>query len=530
VLSLFLFSLLFTLGLPTAGASSDVSPSITGFSPMQGPVGTQVVISGTGLSQASEVDFSGVAATSFSADSDTQITATVPQDATTGPISVVTPDGTAASADVFTVQLPPSISSFTPQMGPPGVSVTITGSHLTGATDVEFNQVSATFTADSDTQITATVPDGAATGPISVVTPDGTATSTDSFTVTLSPAITAFSPQSGIVGTAVTITGADFTNATDVQFNGVSGQFSIDSDTQITAVVPQAATTGQISVVTPDGTATSRDSFTVTLVAAYDNIPFESVPGGQVTANIATRSRTGSLPVVILIHGGKWVQGSKSLWGSSSGDLTTIAKTFGVVTMAVDYRMACNPLRPPSGVPAYLCGYHFPTPDIDVQAAVDWAQANIAAYGGDPNRIVLLGSSAGGQIADDIATQGHGVRAAGTWSAPSQMDDQSSKLTPIFTKYLGCSLSACPATWAAGSAVRFVSSATVPTYVANSTTEIIPLAYAQAYVNALNDAAVANFFRVISGSKHAMAYQGVKVSKGVTVLTETVRWLLAHDQ
>src|SRR5439155_315562 len=158
---------------------------------------------------------------------------------------------------------------------------------------------------DSDTQITATVPDGATTGPISVVTPDGTATSADSFTVRLRPAITAFSPQSGVVGTAVTITGTDFTHATDVQFNGVSGQFSIDSDTQITAVVPQGATTGAISVVTPDGTATSATAFTVTLVAAYYNVPFESVPGGQVTANIATPSRTGSHPVVILIHGGK---------------------------------------------------------------------------------------------------------------------------------------------------------------------------------------------------------------------------------
>ena len=77
------------------------------------------------------------------------------------------------------------------------------------------------------------------------------------------PSIGGFDPTEGPVGTSVTITGADFTNATDVQFNGTSAPgFSIDSDFQITATVPAGATTGPISVVTPDGTATSAESFT----------------------------------------------------------------------------------------------------------------------------------------------------------------------------------------------------------------------------------------------------------------------------
>jgi N-acetylglucosamine-6-sulfatase len=78
------------------------------------------------------------------------------------------------------------------------------------------------------------------------------------------PEISAFYPTSGPAGTTVTITGSDFTNATVVQFNGTStSSFSIDSDTQITANVPTGATTGPISVLTPDGTATSVEDFTV---------------------------------------------------------------------------------------------------------------------------------------------------------------------------------------------------------------------------------------------------------------------------
>jgi uncharacterized protein (TIGR03437 family) len=75
--------------------------------------------------------------------------------------------------------------SFTPPNGPIGTQVKITGSSFTGATKVTFGGVKATtFSVDSDTQITATVPPGAMTGSIQVTTPDGTATSSTDFTVT----------------------------------------------------------------------------------------------------------------------------------------------------------------------------------------------------------------------------------------------------------------------------------------------------------------------------------------------------------
>lgn len=81
---------------------------------------------------------------------------------------------------------PPTITNFTPTSGQVGTSVVITGTRLTGATALKFGGVSATtFTVNSATQITATVPAGAVTGPIAVTTPGGTATSTTNFTVAL---------------------------------------------------------------------------------------------------------------------------------------------------------------------------------------------------------------------------------------------------------------------------------------------------------------------------------------------------------
>ena len=79
-----------------------VLPVISGFSPTSGKVGSSVTITGTGLSQASQVTFGGVKAT-ITADSATKVTATVPTGAITGKITITTAGETATSAATFTV-------------------------------------------------------------------------------------------------------------------------------------------------------------------------------------------------------------------------------------------------------------------------------------------------------------------------------------------------------------------------------------------------------------------------------------------
>ena len=82
----------------------NVIPTISGFKPPSGPVGTQVVISGTSFKQTTTVTFGGVKATAFSIDSDSQVTATVPTGAKTGKIGITTKGGKATSKSSFTVQ------------------------------------------------------------------------------------------------------------------------------------------------------------------------------------------------------------------------------------------------------------------------------------------------------------------------------------------------------------------------------------------------------------------------------------------
>src|SRR5205814_4684604 len=147
----------------------------------------------------------------------------------------------------------PTITTFAPESGPVGSSVTIGGTNFMGATAVTFNGSAASFTVTSNTAIQTTVPAGATTGPLSVTTPAGTATSASSFAV--APTITSFSPSSGRVGTGVTISGANFVGTTAVTFNGSAATFTVTSDAAIQTTVPAGASTGPLSVTTPAGTA-----------------------------------------------------------------------------------------------------------------------------------------------------------------------------------------------------------------------------------------------------------------------------------
>jgi subtilisin-like proprotein convertase family protein len=159
-------------------------PAISSFTPTTGPAGTQVVISGSNFTGASSVTFGGIAATVFTVNSATQITATVPNGALSGPITVTTANGHASSATNYQVSPPPTITSFTPTRGKVGRNIAILGTELTGATEVRFGGTpAATFTVNSATQITAKIPAGAGTGLLTVTNAGGTGTSTARFVV-----------------------------------------------------------------------------------------------------------------------------------------------------------------------------------------------------------------------------------------------------------------------------------------------------------------------------------------------------------
>jgi gliding motility-associated-like protein len=161
-----------------------------------------------------------------------------------------------------------TVTAISPTSGALGSTVQIVGANFSTATAVTFNGQSATFTINSPTLITATVPAGATTGKITVTNPCGDTLSPSDYTVTaLVPTISSFSPAIATVGSTVTLTGTNFTGATTLTINGMEIlNFVIDSATQIHFLVPNGASTGTISVSTPigtGGTATSATSIQI---------------------------------------------------------------------------------------------------------------------------------------------------------------------------------------------------------------------------------------------------------------------------
>jgi uncharacterized repeat protein (TIGR03803 family) len=99
-----IISVTYDTGLQTQTLMSvHILPNITNLDPPSGPVGTVVDISGGGFTAAKKVTFGGVAATTFSVLSPSLVQATVPTGAKTGRVKVTTPNGTATSPKVFTV-------------------------------------------------------------------------------------------------------------------------------------------------------------------------------------------------------------------------------------------------------------------------------------------------------------------------------------------------------------------------------------------------------------------------------------------
>lgn len=258
--------------------SAGFTPTIASLTPDAGPVGTTVTITGayfsTTLSE-NIVRFNGAAATVTAATA-TSVTAIVPPGATTGVVTLRVGCYTGASPinfDVTTGSI--SITNFTPLSGLAGTTVIITGTNFSTTPSnnmVMFNGTTAVVTASTTTSITCIVPSSATTGKISVTVAGNTATSGSDFTIqtTALPTITSFSPSAGPIGTAVTITGTNFStipSENTVMFNGTNAAVSASTASSITTTVPSGATSGKITVTLAGNTATSATDFTITTIS-----------------------------------------------------------------------------------------------------------------------------------------------------------------------------------------------------------------------------------------------------------------------
>jgi hypothetical protein len=207
-----------------------------------------------------------------------------------------------------------SVTGLSPASGPTagGTTVTVTGSGFTGVTGVIFGTTRTAPTVDSDTQLTATSPQGTGTVPVTLVTAGGTSVPAGQFSYVAVPAVpivSSVTPANGppTGGTTVVITGSGFTGASSVSFGTTPVVPTVDSDTQISVTSPAGTGVVDVTVVAPGGTsaATSASQFSYTTPPAAPTVTSINPARGPDTGGTAvTISGTGFTGATDVSFGG----------------------------------------------------------------------------------------------------------------------------------------------------------------------------------------------------------------------------------
>jgi|GEM_PF-762197 len=123
--------------------------------------------------------------------------------------------------------------------------------------------------------------------------------------------------------------------------------------------------------------------------------------------DVAKRAPGELHPILIAVHGGSWIGGSRTDYGPQFGCLARN----GIAVAVVDYRLA----RP--GAPSW------PGAPADIAAALDWLETHADAYRLDSNRVAAIGASSGGLLAALAGVQDRRFRAIICLSAPMDLGE-----------------------------------------------------------------------------------------------------------
>ncbi|HEX4015252.1 MAG TPA: IPT/TIG domain-containing protein [Frankiaceae bacterium] len=307
------------------------APTVTAVSPNSGPntAGTTVAITGTNFYGVGGVNF-GASPATFTINSPTSITATAPAGTSTVDVTVANGSGTSAANlnDQYTfITGPPppppapNVTGVSPATGPTsgGTDITVTGSHFTGSSSVNFGSNPATFVVTDDATIDVTAP-AALVGVVDVTVTNAGGTSgtnpSDQYTYFAGPpqlpTITSVDPVNGPAGSLVTLGGTSYTTATAVHFGSAAATFTVNNDATITATAP--AGSGTVDVTITNGAGTSAvdpddDQFTYTAGPPPGTIP--SPVSGAWQLNGTASNITGTTPAnLLLTPTTNWVAGS----------------------------------------------------------------------------------------------------------------------------------------------------------------------------------------------------------------------------
>lgn len=210
-------------------------------------------------------------------------------------------------------------------------------------------------------------------------------------------------------------------------------------------------------------------------------------------------SMQASRPVVITIHGGSWRSGNRR----DFVDLSRYLAARGYIVAAIDYRLAPR--------------WRFPAAQEDVAAAISYVKSLGATAGSDPNRIALIGRSAGGQIAllaaytaRDPAIRGvvsYYGPAALRWGYENPAKKAVIDSSAILEEYLGGSPATHGAQYHAAEPATFVDARSPPTLFIQGLRDELVSPFHNEFVSArLIEAGVPHFILRLPWAVHGCDY------------------------
>lgn len=147
-----------------------------------------------------------------------------------------------------------------------------------------------------------------------------------------------------------------------------------------------------IGIVVPMATETRADEAKPeSEIVVHEELVYGRVHGAGLLADLAYPKSDKPTPAIISVHGGRWRGGHKR-----DGSTIVVRQwaEFGFFAMSIDYRLVgCSPA---------------PACYQDMQCAIRFVNANAKQYNVDPDRIFLMGHSAGGHMVSLAATLGDG--------------------------------------------------------------------------------------------------------------------------
>jgi acetyl esterase/lipase len=284
-------------------------------------------------------------------------------------------------------------------------------------------------------------------------------------------------------------------------------------------VAAPAAAGGPGSVPTPSG-----------VVTVDRNLPYagDGADGRTLDVYRLEQPTDAPRPAIVMVHGGGWLGGG----ADDMARQATLAARQGWVVFNINYRGTSTLGKE---------GQAWPTELRDVQDAMTWAHGNAGDHGADPDRMAMLGASAGGNLTALATAEGpEWVKAVALWSAPTELvplvagpdgtvpacdgNDECQEFWsyPWVTEFLGCAPADCAQTYTEASPIDQVGGPTPPTFIVNSTDELVPLEQAQKLASRLAGAGVRHELHVVDGDGHAYAYTATVWNEMMPFLADRV--------